>query len=327
MRAKASLFEAVGLGLLASLFFAFTFVLNRQMNLSGGSWTWSASLRFMFMLPMLAALLVSRGGLGRVLREMRHQPAPWLVWGTVGFGLFYAPLCYASTFGPSWLVAATWQLTIVAGALLTPLSHGPRPRERRAAEGAGFGIGGLARGLPIRAILFSLVILAGVGLLQLREAGSGPKRDTFLLILFVMIAAFAYPLGNRKMMRHCDDRLSTIERVFGMTLGSMPFWLALAVFSLASAGPPSRSQLAQTFLVALFSGIVATLLFFKATDLVHGDMHRLAAVESTQSGEVVFSLLGGVFVFGDAIPSALGFAGLALVVTGMLLTSLFHARS
>ena len=327
MRARASLFEAVGLGLLASLFFAFTFVLNRRMDLGGGNWTWSASLRFMFMLPMLAALLVPRGGLGKLLRDMRHRPGPWLLWGTVGFGFFYAPLCLASTLGPSWLVAASWQLTIVAGALLTPLSRVPRRRERRQAGGAAGGNRGLGSSLPLRAILFSLVILAGVGLLQLRGPGTGARQGSLLLVLLVVIAAFAYPLGNRRMMGYCEGRLTTLERVFGMTLGSMPFWLILAGFGLASAGPPSPSQLFQTFLVALFSGIVATLLFFKATDLVHGDMHRLAAVESTQSGEVVFSLLGGVFVFGDAIPTTLGFVGLALVVAGMLLNSLFHART
>ena len=35
----------LGLGILSSFFFAFTFILNRSMNLSGGYWIWSASLR------------------------------------------------------------------------------------------------------------------------------------------------------------------------------------------------------------------------------------------------------------------------------------------
>ena len=33
----------------------------RQMNLAGGSWIWSASLRFVFMLPILSAIVALRG--------------------------------------------------------------------------------------------------------------------------------------------------------------------------------------------------------------------------------------------------------------------------
>ena len=36
--------KALGLGILGSFFFAFTFILNRSMNLSGGFWMWSAVL-------------------------------------------------------------------------------------------------------------------------------------------------------------------------------------------------------------------------------------------------------------------------------------------
>ncbi len=36
------------------------------------------------------------------------------------FWSFYAPLSFAGAFGPGWLVASTWQITIVAGILLTP---------------------------------------------------------------------------------------------------------------------------------------------------------------------------------------------------------------
>src|SRR5690606_21053081 len=42
---------ALCLGLLASLFFAVTFIVNRLMSLECGSWIWSASLRFFWMLP------------------------------------------------------------------------------------------------------------------------------------------------------------------------------------------------------------------------------------------------------------------------------------
>lgn len=48
--------RALWYGILGALFFAFTFIFNRSMNLSGGSWMWSASLRYLFSLPMLAVL-------------------------------------------------------------------------------------------------------------------------------------------------------------------------------------------------------------------------------------------------------------------------------
>jgi drug/metabolite transporter (DMT)-like permease len=91
--------------------------------------------------------------------------------------------------------------------------------------------------------------------------------------------------------------------------------------SRASAAP----QWIQTFLVALSSGVVATLLFFKATDLVKTNQRQLAVVESTQAGELVFAGLGGILLLSDALPSPAGFAGLAVIVCGMVLNSLLSA--
>ena len=86
-------------GLLASMFFALTFLLNRSMNLGGGYWLWSASLRYLFMLPMLWLLLGRKGAVRPILRQIRIRPVPWLVWSTVGFGLFYAPLSLSQLIG------------------------------------------------------------------------------------------------------------------------------------------------------------------------------------------------------------------------------------
>ena len=347
--------KAIALGLFASFFFAFTFVLNRQMDLAGGSWIWSASLRYFFMLPMLAALLAPRREMGPVLADIRRRPLPWVLWSTVGFGMFYAPLTLAAAFGPSWLVAASWQVTIVAGALLSPLFlRGRAPGSAGGAESAGSagsagGAGGMEGGrlarhsrhaIPLRVLLFSGLILLGIALIQLpgnaaaaasgsggvgvggigAKTGGGP----LLFVVIVLIAAFSYPLGNRKTMQFCDGAFTTMQRVFGMTLASMPFWLLLAALGLAAAGPPRPAQILQAFIVALSSGIIATLLFFRATDLVRGDLRRLAAVESTQAGEVLFTLAGSILVFGDRPPDAVGFAGLALVVGGMTMNSLLH---
>ena len=74
--------------------------------------------------------------------------------------------------------------------------------------------------------------------------------------------------------------------------------------------------------MALFSGVIATWLFFYATDLVKHNARWLALIEATQSGEVVFTLLGGILLLGDAMPSAAGFAGIALILIGMTANSL-----
>lgn len=107
-------------GILAAFFFSFTFILNRTMELEGGSWLWSTALRFVFMLPILATVLAVRGGLRHSLRHLLAHKKAYLLWSTVGFGLFYAPLTFASVFSPGWLVAGSWQITIIAGTLLIP---------------------------------------------------------------------------------------------------------------------------------------------------------------------------------------------------------------
>ena len=115
--------KAILIGVLSAFFFALTFVLNRSMDLAGGSWVWSASLRYLFMVPLLLALVLMRGNLRPLLQEMRAKPWPWLLWSFVGFVLFYAPISYAASTGPSWLIAGTWQITIISGSLLVPLFY------------------------------------------------------------------------------------------------------------------------------------------------------------------------------------------------------------
>lgn len=294
--------RALWYGILGALFFAFTFIFNRSMNLSGGSWMWSASLRYLFSLPMLVVLVWRKGELASVLSDIRRSPLTWLIWSTVGFGLFYGPLSLASIYGESWFVAATWQITILAGLLLTPL-FGQR--------------------VPGKQLLMTLVILLGIILIQIPYFGSGLGNGVVRASLLILLAAFAYPLGNRKMMVHCkEDQLSTTQRVFGMTFMSTPFWLLLSIFAGVDAGLPSGGQILQSLIVAVFSGVVATLLFFEATNLVKHNHKQLAVVEATQAGEVLFTLLGGCFFLGDSLPSLLGFLGIAIVTIGIIGNSL-----
>ena len=292
------------LGIAGSFFFAFTFILNRSMNLGGGDWMWSAALRYLFTLPMTVVLILPGGGLQKVWAEIKARPVAWLVWSTVGFGLFYAPLTLASVYGESWLVASCWQMTIIAGVLLTPLFGKP---------------------IPVKNLMLSLLILLGIFLMQIPNLENLQGRRAAEALIPIVIAAFSYPLGNRKMMEVCGNRLNTFQRVFGMTLCSMPFWLILSAAAYTRVGLPSQGQTLQSVCVALFSGVIATVLFFRATDLVRHDQKKLALIEATQCGEVLFTLLGGILILGDSVPAPVGFAGILLIVAGMVLNSLAAA--
>lgn len=117
------LMKAIVIGILASLFFAVTFILNRAMELSGGSWMWSSSLRFLFMVPFLFLIVYAKGKWAPLWHEIRKKPFFWLKWSFTGFVLFYAPITFAAAYGPGWLIAGTWQITIVAGVLLSPFFY------------------------------------------------------------------------------------------------------------------------------------------------------------------------------------------------------------
>lgn len=305
--------KAIILGLISSLFFASSFILNRAMELGGGSWIWSGVLRYLFMIPPLLLIVLYRGNLKGLLVNMKQNIKAWLLWSTVGFGIFYAPICFAAAYGPSWLVASTWQITIIAGPLLVPLFY----EIVETADGPK-----LIRGrIPLRGMLFSTLILAGVVLMQIQQAAVTSLNAVLLGGIPVLAAAFAYPLGNRKMMMICGDSLDTFQRVLGMTIASMPFWFILSIYGTISSGLPNYNQLVQSSLVALFSGVIATSLFFRATDLVRNDNRKLAAVEATQSGEVLFALLGEILFLKGAVPVLVSFVGIALVILGMILHS------
>jgi hypothetical protein len=246
---------------------------------------------------------------------MRQRPMIWLGWSTVGFGFFYAPLCFAAAYGPAWLVASMWQITIVAGSLLAPLFYRVIPTES--------GSKTIRSSIPVKGLALSLVILIGIVLIQLQQAQALTARELLYGILPVLLAAFAYPLGNRKMMAACVHHFDTFQRVLGMTLASLPFWLALGTLGVVEVGFPSINQTIQALIVALSSGVIATILFFSATDLTKGDVHKLAAVEATQSGEVIFALIGELVLLHGAFPTLWSYVGMGLVILGMILHSVF----
>jgi drug/metabolite transporter (DMT)-like permease len=303
--------KALILGIISSVFFSVTYVVNAAMAQSGGNWMWSASLRYLLLLPMLL-VLTTKQGWTPVFAELKRAPLQWILWSTVGFGIFYAPLAFASAYGPSWMVAGAFQFTMLAGALETPLFLDPEGNRQK---------------IPTKLFPAFAVIIVGIFLLQLEQIQNDPDIGRALLFAIpVLISASAYPLGNRKTMAVCQTPLTTLQRMLAMTIGSLPFWLLLSGIATVRVGLPSVTQLAQASIVSVFSGLIATLIFFESTRLVKDHPQRLALVESTQCGEVIFSLVGGILFLHDALPGLFGWLGLLLIVGGMIFNSLLTMK-
>lgn len=96
-------YKALLLGLLSAVFFSSTYIFNKSMAMAGGDFLWSASLRYIFALPMILLIaLLSKGG-KTLIKELWRNPLPWFIWGTVGFGFFYLFLTAAADISPAWL--------------------------------------------------------------------------------------------------------------------------------------------------------------------------------------------------------------------------------
>lgn len=297
-------------GCLAALFFSSTFVLNRAMSLEGGHWIWTASLRYLWMIILLAGWMLASGKTALLQQTLTLFKTHWIFWttaGSIGFGLFYALITYSVTYAPGWVVATTWQTTILA----TPLVL------------LGFG-----RKVSLRALTLTLVVFTGVVLVNVEHAASTPLSFVLLGALPVLGAAFTYPIGNQMVWEARQGGGTYIPaidhpamkngfaRVLLLTLGSLPLWLVLILVSTPPA--PSEGQIIMTGVVALVSGVVATTLFLNARHAAH-NASELAAADCTQSMEVVFAL-GGEWMFLDsALPGTLGTAGIALTIIGLML--------
>lgn len=293
---------ALLLGITASLFFAITFVANRLMALNGGSWIWSASLRFFWMIPIFLILVLARKKYKPLIIEIKNKPFQWLLWSTIGFGVFYACLTFAAAYSPSWLVASTWQITIVAGLLLAPI------------------INPNVKNINAKSLLFSGIIILGIIIMQINQIQKSNLNAIFQGFIPILIAGFAYPLGNRKMMLITEGKLDVYQRILGMLLCSMPFWIILSILELANTHSfPQKEQVFQTLIVAIFSGVIATILFFKATDLVSNNESYLSTIEATQSLEVLFALLGEMLFLSLSFPNNFELIGIAFVIIGMIL--------
>lgn len=294
---------AVAIALASALFFTSTYVLNRASVDTGGHWAWTASLRYLITLPLLLPLMPWQGGVAPVWRALRAHPWAWLRCSAIGFVAFYLLLTFAASSGPSWLVAGSFQVTVVAGMLCAPLLY--RDARRR---------------IPRAALAIGAVIVAGVLLMQLGHARGGIGDVAWLALACVLAAAVAYPLGNRLLLLHLErsgETLGATQRVFGMTLASQPLWLLVAVLAWREAGVPSMPQVWLAGGVALGAGVVATILFFQATGMVRDQPSALGAVEAMQGAELLFAVALGAWWLGEAWPGGGATAGAALVVAGI----------
>ena len=133
------------------------------------------------------------------------------------------------------------------------------------------------------------------------------------------------PIQHKSMLQKLIARIPAIEtdllqnafnKVWLMSLGSLPFWLVLGI--IVRPELPSSSQVFNTLLVALLAGVGATSIFLYAREKAQTSS-EVAGVDSTQASEVIFALIGGIFLLGNVVPSAMGLFGIGLIILGLIL--------
>lgn len=285
-----------------------------MMSLEGGHWVWSACLRYAYMILFLTALLSLFQGIKAPARLFRLFLKHWKFWvlaGSIGFGGFYALLCFSADHAPGWVVAATWQLTIIATL---------------------FVLMGFGRSFPKKIWLFSSMVFSGVVMVNLSHVRMATTKELLMGAVPVLIAAFCYPTGNQLVWeakngnKYLPDITNPLlenpfNKVLLMSLGSVPFWILLV--AVQTPPLPSRGQLFNTALVAFFSGIMATSLFLFARNKARS-ASELAAVDATQSSEVIFAMMGEILILGAPLPNGMAFAGMMLFFLGLALFIRFH---
>tara|TARA_R110000787_G_scaffold14013_2_gene43561 strand:- start:12492 stop:13640 length:1149 start_codon:yes stop_codon:yes gene_type:complete len=109
---------------------------------------------------------------------------------------------------------------------------------------------------------------------------------------------------------------NAFNKVWLMTLGSLPFWLLLGL--IIRPEQPATTQVFNTLLVAVLAGVAATSIFLYARERALTSS-EVAGVDSTQASEVIFALIGGMLLLNNALPSTLGLVGIALIILGLIL--------
>ena len=300
------------IGLIAALFFSATFLINRAISLDGGHWYFSASLRFLYTVFFIALGFIILKGFSyfkAVIKEYIEHFIFCTISGTIGFGFFYSLICYAADFSPGWVVATTWQMTIIAS--LFVLSF--------------FG-----QKLSKKIWFFTCIIFVGITLVNISHFDMDNIEALFLGFFPVLVAAFSYPIGNQLVWEEKKKRIdknkdvkvlnNAFVKVFLLTLGSFPLWIVL--YFTTDATVPSQGQIVSVALVSFLSGIIATSLFLYVRSHANTPS-KLVLVDASQSGEVFFALLGEMIFLNAAFPNIFGIVGIIITVLGLIVLTKF----
>jgi len=294
------------LGLVSSFLFSVTFLVNRLISLDGGHWFFSGSLRVIYAIILFSLGFILFKGFSYfklVLKEYLEHFIFWTIAGTIGFGFFYSLLCFAAEFSPAWIVATTWQITIISSLFVLTF----------------FG-----KKLSKKIWLFTVLIFLGVMLVNLSHFQEDNLDSLFIGFISLLIASFCYPFGNQmvweekqKRKKHHQDVgviNNSFVKVFLLILGSVPFWIMLYFFT--DATPPNQSQYISVAIITIVSGILATSLFLYVRSKADTS-NKVMLVDSTQSSQVFFSLIAEMAFLGAAFPNAIGLIGILVTMIGL----------
>ncbi|MBT30986.1 MAG: hypothetical protein CMO01_15110 [Thalassobius sp.] len=304
MNEQSKTIRAIVWGVGASLFLSSTFIINSLISGSGGHWTWTANLRTLFLIPILGLVVYFNKQLSPLIKALKQQPLIFIKWGTIGFGVLYTALAIASLYSPGWMIAATFQINILAGMLLAPLIY----KDSR-------------KSIPQRALVLSIIIVAGVFVMQFEKVDQLDSLSGVLISFFlVLLGAIVWPLGNRKLMVVLEEKnlqLNAIQRVLGMSIGCLPLLIILGIVGYQQAGLPTFAQCESSLYSAFFSGFLGGVGFYQATQMVNRNPVAMATIEATQVFEIIFTLLGEMYLRNTALPGIFGQIGIFIVFLGI----------
>jgi len=304
---KHSSYFLLFIGLLSSLFFTFTFLINRSISLEGGHWFYSGGLRLIYALVFFSVGFIVFKGINYfklIIKEYSEKFKFWTIAGTIGFGFFYSLLCYSAAFSPAWIVTTTWQITIISSLVILTF----------------FG-----KKLSKKIWFYTIFIFLGIILVNLSHFDINDIGTLLLGSIPIIIASFCYPFGNQMVWEEKQKRKENHEdisvlhnsfvKVFLLMVGSIPFWIIL--FFVSDPVPPTTSQYIGVAIITILSGVIATTLFLYARSNATNSSD-LMLVDASQSAQVIFALSGELIFFHAAFPNTLGVVGICITIIGLV---------
>lgn len=314
MNEQKKTLSAVFIGVFAALFLSSTFTINSLLAHTGGHWAWTACLRSLFMIPIMSLPLLISKKLFPLIAVLVRFPSIFLKWGVFGFGGLYTCIALASLYLPGWLIAAIFQINILAGILIAPFIYNDHRKK-----------------IPLKALVLSLFIVLGVFVMQLdRLTHLQNIHSLYFSFILIIIGAFAWPLANRKLLIDLEQKgynLNAMQRVMGLTLGSLPLLLLLVFYAYTQSGSAPISQIQASLYSAIFSGFLGGVCFYQATQMVKHNPVALATVEATQVFEIFFALIGEMILINTPMPSKYALWGMLLIGVAMLVQILLAVRT